>query len=89
MEFPRKQYLDQLVRKKDNGRVKVITGLRRCGKSYLLFSLYRQFLLASGVAEDQIISLVLDEISSARYRDPFALDRYVRERIPAVGIMCS
>ncbi len=81
MEFPRKQYLDQLVRKKDNGRVKVITGLRRCGKSYLLFSLYRQFLLASGVAEDQIITIILDEIGSARYRDPFALDRYVRERI--------
>jgi predicted AAA+ superfamily ATPase len=49
--------MDQLIRKKDNGRVKVITGLRRSGKSYLLFNLYRAYLLRTGIGEDQIIAL--------------------------------
>lgn len=62
MQYARKQYLDQLIRKKDNGRIKIITGLRRSGKTYLLFTLYRQYLLDSGIAEDQIIGLALDEI---------------------------
>lgn len=81
MELERKQYLDQLIRKKDNGRVKIITGIRRCGKSYLLFELYTKYLLDNGVAEDQIIGLALDELPNARYRNPIELDRYVRNRI--------
>ena len=81
MELERKQYLDQLIRKKDNGRVKIITGIRRCGKSYLLFELYTKYLLNNGVAEDQIIGLALDELPNARYRNPIELDRYVRNRI--------
>ena len=81
MEYERRQYLDELTRKKDNGRVKVITGLRRCGKSYLLFNLYYKRLLESGVKEDQIITLALDEIDNARYRNPFELNSYVKERI--------
>ena len=81
MQFERRQYLNQLIRKKDNGRVKVITGLRRSGKSYLLFNLYRKYLLDSGIGEDQIISLVLDEIDNAKYRNPFELNKVVKERI--------
>ncbi len=81
MQYARKQYLDQLIRKKDNGRIKVITGLRRSGKSYLLFMLYRQYLLDSGVQEDQIIGLALDEIDNAKYRNPFELNKIVKERI--------
>ena len=81
VQYERQQYLDQLIRKKDNGRVKVITGLRRSGKSYLLFNLYRSYLLDSGVSEDRIICLALDEIGSARYRNPFELDSYIRSRI--------
>ena len=81
MELPRKQYLEKLIRKKDNGRIKVITGIRRCGKSYLLLNLYRTYLLETGVKEDQIISLALDELQNARYRNPFELDRYIREKI--------
>ena len=81
MEYERRQYLDELTRKKDNGRVKVVTGLRRCGKSYLLFNLYYNRLLESGVQEDQIITLALDEIDNARYRNPFELNSYVKERI--------
>ena len=71
MQYARKQYMDQLIRKKDNGRIKVITGLRRSGKSYLLFTLYRQYLLDNGVGEDQIVGLALDEIDNAKYRNPF------------------
>lgn len=80
MQYPRAQYLEKLIRKKDNGRVKVITGLRRSGKSYLLFTLYRRYLLNTGVGEDQIIGLALDEIDNARYRDPFELNAFVKEK---------
>ncbi len=74
MEYARKQYMDQLIRKKDNGRIKIITGLRRSGKSYLLFVLYRQYLLDAGVAEDQMVGIALDEIQNAKYRNPFELE---------------
>ena len=80
MQYARKQYLDQLKQKKGNGRIKIITGLRRCGKSYLLFTLYRQYLLESGIAEDQIIELALDEINNAKYRNPFELNKIIQER---------
>ena len=81
MEYTRKQYMEQLVRKKDNGRVKVITGLRRSGKSYLLFSLYRKYLMDSGIGEDQIIGLALDEIDNALYRNPIVLNEAVKEKM--------
>ena len=81
MQYARKQYLDQLIQKKDNGRIKVITGLRRCGKSYLLFTLYRQYLLDSGIQEDQIVMLALDEIDNAKYRNPFELNKFVKDQI--------
>ena len=81
MQYLRKQYMDQLIRKKDNGRIKIITGLRRSGKSYLLFNLYRKYLLESGVGEDQIVGLALDEIDNAKYRNPFELNIFVKERI--------
>ena len=82
MQYTRKQYMDQLIRKKDNGRIKIITGLRRSGKSYLLFTLFRQYLLNNGIGEDQIIGLALDEIDNAKYRNPFELDKIVKERMP-------
>ena len=81
MQYARKQYINQLIRKKDNGRIKVITGLRRSGKSYLLFVLYRQYLLDSGIGEDQIVTFALDEIDNARYRNPFELNKAVKERM--------
>ena len=80
MQYARKQYLEQLIRKKDNGRIKIITGLRRSGKSYLLFTLYRQYLLNSGVSEEQIVGLALDEIDNAKYRNPFELNKFVKEQ---------
>ena len=85
VQYKREQYLNQLIQKKDNGRVKVITGLRRSGKSYLLFTLYKNYLVESGVAEDQIIGLALDEIDNAKYRNPFELNKYVKDRVADAG----
>ena len=85
MQYARNQYMDQLIRKKDNGRIKVITGLRRSGKSYLLFTLYRQYLLDHGTGEDQIVEIALDEIDNAKYRNPFELNKYVKDRMQDKG----
>ena len=79
--FPRQQYVDKLIQKKDNGRIKVITGLRRCGKSVLLFRLYRDYLLGTGVSPEQIIGLALDILPNAKYRNPLELDKHIREQI--------
>ena len=81
MQYARKQYLDQLIQRMDNGRVKVITGLRRSGKSYLLFTLFRQYLHDIGVGPSQIIGLALDEIDNAKYRNPFELNKVIKERM--------
>ncbi len=81
MVIERKQYLDKLISKKGNGFVKVITGIRRCGKSYLLFNIYHNYLNSAGVKNKYIIELALDEAINARYRNPLELDKYVREQI--------
>ncbi|MBO5770224.1 MAG: ATP-binding protein [Spirochaetales bacterium] len=81
MQYARKQYLDQLIQRMDNGRVKVITGLRRSGKSYLLFTLFRQYLHDIGVGPSQIIGLALDEIDNTKYRNPFELNKVIKERM--------
>lgn len=70
MIIERKRYLDKLIAKRENGLIKVITGIRRCGKSFLLFELYHAHLISSGVAEENIIELALDEIANDRYRNP-------------------
>ena len=62
MEVPRTLYLNRLIKKRCNGSVKVITGIRRCGKSYLLFNLYYRYLLENNVPEDHIIKISLDDI---------------------------
>lgn len=79
--YPREQYLKEIISKKDNGRIKIITGLRRSGKSVLLFQLYQEWLLGEGVKEDQIIALALDILENARYRNPLELDKYVRDHM--------
>ena len=83
--YPRLQYLDQLISKRDNGRIKIITGLRRSGKSVLLFQLYREWLLGEGIREDQIIELALDVLENAMYRNPMELDKYIREHMTDSG----
>ena len=79
--YPREQYLKKIISKKDNGRIKIITGLRRSGKSVLLFRLYREWLLGEGVKEDQIIALAMDILENAKYRNPLELDKYVRDHM--------
>ncbi len=77
----RKKYLDKLISKKENGLIKIITGIRRCGKSFLLFELYYQYLIDIGVKKENIIQIALDELANARYRNPMELDKYIREQI--------
>lgn len=81
MIIKRDRYLNKLIAKKENGLIKVITGIRRCGKSFLLFELYHAYLNAIGVSDGNIIALALDEITNARYRNPLELDSYIRSQI--------
>ncbi len=73
--------MNALQKLRDNGQVKIITGIRRCGKSFLLNTLYSNYLLNDGIPSDQIIRIDLDNIDNSRYRNPFALNEYVKERI--------
>lgn len=81
MEIKRDRYLNKLIRKKHNGLIKVVTGIRRCGKSYLLFNLFHNHLLDTGVDENHIIEVALDDRSNKELRDPDNMLRYVKERI--------
>lgn len=81
MEIKRDLYIEQLVARKHNNMIKVITGIRRCGKSYLLFNLFKEHLLSEGVKIDHIIELSLDNIENKKYRDPNQLYNYVKHLI--------
>lgn len=78
MEIQRNGYLEQLVLKKDNGMIKIITGIRRCGKSYLLFTLFKRYLLNSGIDAEHIIEIALDGIENEELRDPKECYRYIK-----------
>ena len=77
----RDSYLKKIINKKENGLIKVITGIRRCGKSYLLFNLFYDYLIESGVKKEQIITIALDNDTDIIYRDPDELSKYIRSRI--------
>ena len=81
MEIRRDIYLDKLISKKHNKLIKVITGIRRCGKSYLLFNLFKDHLESEGVSDDHIIEMAFDLYENIEYRDPKVFFPYVRERI--------
>lgn len=72
-------YLQQLIAARGNGFPKVITGIRRCGKSYLLKNIYKEYLLQDGVPEDHIIILELDDDKNSGYRDPLELGNHIRD----------
>lgn len=76
-----KRYLDKLISRIDNKMIKVITGVRRSGKSTLLFNLFYHYLITSGVPEDHIIMLSLDDIDNREYRDPEKLYAFLKEKI--------
>ena len=77
----RDHYLQKLIDRKENGLIKVITGIRRCGKSFLLFDLFYDHLIESGVREEQIIPIALDDDMFTKYRDPDELSRFIRSKI--------
>ena len=81
MRIQRDLYLDKLIARKHNDMVKVVTGVRRCGKSYLLFELFMEHLIGSGVPRKRIIDVQLDDRKNKALRDPDACDAYVRERV--------
>ena len=81
----RKKYLNLLVDKKENGLVKVVTGIRRCGKSYLLFQIYYDYLLSVGVSADHIITLALDDVENIQYRNPIESDYRQKNVLRAFG----
>ncbi len=81
MDIQRDVYLNKLIRKKKNGLIKVVTGVRRCGKSYLLFHLFHDHLLNSGVPADHIIEIALDDRINKELRDPDAILKFIRESI--------
>lgn len=85
MEIKRDHYLNKLIGHKKNGLVKIVTGIRRCGKSYLLFKLFRDHLISSGVKEDHIISVALDDYGNKPLLDPDELYRHVKNSITDGG----
>ena len=74
-------YLNQLISRKENGLIKIVTGIRRCGKSYLLFKIFYSHLLKNGVKEENIITLALDDDSNREYRNPDKLSEFLHSRI--------
>ena len=81
MLFERKQYLQQLITAEDNGMIKIITGIRRCGKSFLLFNLYKQNLLSRGIPADHIIEVNLEDRRCKKLRDPDNLLQHIDSQI--------
>ncbi len=81
MIFSRDTYINQLTQKKQNGMIKIITGLRRCGKSYLLFKLFYEKLMSQGVSEAHIIKIPLDDLEYAELRDKISLYKFIKSKI--------
>lgn len=91
MMIRRDIYLQKLIDRMGSGLIKVITGIRRCGKSYLLFELFRKYLLEHGVKETHIVSMAFDTFQNRRYRDPEQLMDYLGQHIGTEGtyyVMC-
>lgn len=86
MEIKRDIYLNKLIQKKHNGLIKVVTGIRRCGKSYLLFNLFKEHLLGEGTDEQHIIEIAFDSFENKRFRNPDILYPYLKEQIKDTGM---
>ena len=86
MEIKSDRYLNLLISKQHNGLIKVITGMRRCGKSYLLFNLFKDYLLAEGIEESHIIEIAFDAYENKQFRDPDVLYPYLKEQIKDDGM---
>lgn len=86
MQIQRDFYLRQLIDGRQNGLIKIVTGIRRCGKSYLLFRLFYQYLIADGVADGHIIRIALDDIENAELREPLKLYRHIKQLMKDEGM---
>ncbi len=85
IEIKRDYYLEQMIKRKNNGLIKIVTGIRRCGKSYLLRTLFKKALLADGVASDHIIEMAFDLFDNIEYRDPKVFYPWIRQQIKDDG----
>ena len=81
MIIQRDSYLNKLISRQNNGLIKIVTGVRRCGKSFLLFTLFHEYLISKGVDKEHIIEVALDDRSNKVLRDPDNMLAYVKERI--------
>ena len=79
-QIKRDYYLEQLIKRKDNGLIKIVTGIRRCGKSYLLRTLFKKHLIESGVDEEHIIEMAFDLFDNIEYRDPKVFYPWAKEQ---------
>ncbi len=85
IEIKRDYYLEQMIKRKNNGLIKIVTGIRRCGKSYLLRTLFKNALLADGVAADHIIEMAFDLFDNIEYRDPKVFYPWIKEQLKDDG----
>ncbi|MCM1287146.1 MAG: ATP-binding protein [Clostridium sp.] len=85
MEIKRDFYLEQMIKRKNNGLIKIVTGIRRCGKSYLLRTLFKNYLLADGVAPDHIIEMAFDLFDNIEYRNPKMFYPWIKEQLKDDG----
>ena len=85
MEIKRDIYLNKIINRMHNGMIKVITGIRRSGKSYLLFTIFKNYLKSKGVAEDHMIAIELDMLENKKYRDPYVILDYIKGKITDDG----
>lgn len=85
MQINRTKYLDKLIKSCGNGMIKVVTGMRRCGKSYLLFTIFKQYLLGSGVPQEHIVEVDLENRLNKKLRDPDTLLEYIYTRLGQEG----
>ncbi|MBO5486650.1 MAG: AAA family ATPase, partial [Eubacterium sp.] len=77
MNIKRDKYLNDLINRMHNGMIKVVTGIRRCGKSYLVFTIFKNYLLKKGIDEKHIISIELDQRKDKKYRNPDTILEYI------------
>ncbi|HJJ54452.1 MAG TPA: AAA family ATPase, partial [Methanocorpusculum sp.] len=81
MEIKRDRYLTELIERKHNTLIKIVTGIRRCGKSYLLFTLFYRHLIETGTKPDHIITLNLEDLENKQYHNPETLLAFIKNRI--------
>jgi len=79
--YKRQTYLDKLIARKDNGMIKIITGVRRCGKSFLLFNIYKEYLKSIGTDDSHIIQISLEETENFVLHNPLKLDFFIKKQI--------